>query len=329
MKNNMICPNCLAQDTIGARKDRDKKKYYSCSECNSIIPREYAENTGTPIEVVSAVGFRGHGKTLYFSSLFYSVDRLAAIWPGFYSFATDEKSLDTIKDNIAALKRGDLPPPNPASFPIPTNVRFCNLPNLGNRFFLFYDTGGEAYTRASKLIKYASFVKRSKTVIFLISLEDIAYDAAKMHELLSIYVQGLTELEGKPGDQHLLVVFSKGDLLGTRLDKRKPIRRYLEKGGLESLGKIKMRDYITRMKRVSGHLRKFARKELHATQFVNFAQDQFKSLDFSIISSLGAKPVGNRLQVEITPRRIFDPLLWVSFKSLSWFRRNYLFWREK
>lgn len=325
MNRNILCPYCLAQRTISVKKDDNKTSYYSCSDCNAIIPREYAENHTTPVEVISAVGFRGHGKTLYFSSLFYSVNKLASLWPGFYSFASDERSLDTINDNITKLKKGTLPPPNPASFPIPTNVRFCNIPTLGTRFFLFYDTGGETYTRASKLIKYAGFVKRSRTVILLISLEDLDYDGLKMHELLSTYTQGLIELGGNPKAQHLLVVFSKGDLLGAKFAKRQKIKDYLDTGGLEHLENINMKDYIAQMSRVSTLLRRFARKELNAAQFISFAVDQFKSLDFSIISSLGSKPAGSRLQVEITPRRIFDPLFWVSYKSLGWLKRKLLF----
>jgi hypothetical protein len=332
LRRKIVCPNCLEQRTIKTRLDENNKEYYSCLACNSVIPREYAENTSSPVEVVSAVGFRGHGKTLYFSSLFYSIDKLASIWPGFYSFAADERSLDTIKDNISKLKKGELPPPSPASFPIPTNVRLANLPALGDRFFLFYDTGGESYTRASKLIKYAGFVRRSHTAVFLVSLEDLDYDGSKLHELLSIYVQGLTELAGKPGNQHLLVVFSKGDLLGPKLNSggsgSERIWQYLTGGEIKSLNHIKILDYIKGMQEVSADLREFTGRELNALQFINFAQDQFRSVEFSLISSLGAKPVGNRLQVEINPKRLFDPLLWIAYRSLNRLGRTSLLWRK-
>ncbi|NIM13849.1 MAG: hypothetical protein GTO45_17535 [Candidatus Aminicenantes bacterium] len=324
MKNKMICPYCLEQKTIAVRKDKNKKSYYSCSACNSIIPREYAENTAIPREVVSAVGFRGHGKTINFSSLFYSVDELASIWPGFYSFAIDEKSLETLRNNINKLKKGELPPPSPTSFPTPTIVRFSNIPGLGDRFFLFYDTSGEAYTNASRLITNARFVKRSQVVIFLISLKDLDYDGSKMHDLLSVYIQGLTELEGNPKDQHLLVVFSKGDVLNPIMDENsrwKEIWQYLTNGGLKSLENIKIKKYIAGMKKASNILRDFTRIDLKATQFLNFAKNRFKTVEFSIISSLGANPVESRLQVEITPKRIFDPLLWVTYQSLSWFKK--------
>lgn len=328
MGNRKICPYCLAESSIKKLSDPNNNQYYACNTCKSNISREYAENTTCETEVISTVGFRGHGKTLYFSSLFYSFDKLATIWPGFYSFATDEKSLNTIKDNISKLKKGELPPPTPTSFPIPTNARLSNMPALGNRFFLFYDTGGEAYAGASKLIKYAGFVGRSKTIIFLVSLKDIDFDPLKLHELLNVYVQGLTELGGDPKKQDLLIVYSKGDLIGSHLDEWQQIHTYLSNGGLENLRDLNLGRYVLSMKMVSSRLKRFTKKELNALQFVNFAQDRFKSVEFSIISSLGAKPEGNRLQVEMNPKCIFDPLLWVSFRSLGWLKRTLLLWKK-
>ena len=51
------------------------------------------------------------------------------------------------------------------------------------------------------------------------------------------------------------------------------------------------------------------------TQRINTAQAHFKSLNFSIISALGTEPMGARLSVDIVPRRILDPLLWIMEKS--------------
>ncbi len=328
MGNRKICPYCLVAGSIKKLSDANKNQFYACETCKSTISREYAENTTCETEVISTVGFRGHGKTLYFSSLFYSFDKLATIWPGFYSFATDEKSLNTIKDNISKLKKGELPPPTPTSFPIPTNTRLSNMPVLGNRFFLFYDTGGEAYAGASKLIKYAGFVSRAKTIIFLVSLKDIDYDPLKLHELLNVYVQGLTELGGDPKKQDLLVVYSKGDLMGSHLEDWKQIRLYLSNGGIDNLKDLNLGRYVMGMKKISSRLKRFTKNELNALQFINFAQDSFKSVEFSIITSLGAKPDGNRLQVEMNPKCIFDPLLWVSFRSLSWLKRTLLLWKK-
>ncbi|NIM13845.1 MAG: hypothetical protein GTO45_17515 [Candidatus Aminicenantes bacterium] len=321
MKNN-ICPYCLEQKTIAARKDKDEKSHYSCSACNSRIPRGYAENTKTPIEVVSAVGFRGHGKTIYFSSLFYSRDILASIWPDFYTLPADEETLKTIKKNITELEKEDLPPRTPISFPKPTIVEFCNIPGLGNRFFIFYDTGGETYETPSDLGQYALFVKRSQTVIFLISLEDLVHEEIDMYDLLQVYVLGLNDkLEGNTKNQHLIVVFCKGDILEPRLRRWEEIWEYLINGRLESMKNISIGNYIDGMKRISGLLKDFTKTELKENQFINCAKNRFKSYDFSIVSSLGSNPIENRLRTKINPKRIFDPLLWIIYKSLSRFKK--------
>jgi hypothetical protein len=167
MVPDILCPYCLEQNAI-RKISEDKQQYFTCAGCNTRIPLEYMNNVRIPKEVVSAVGFRGHGKTVYFASLFHTMNDLASFWPSFYTFAVDEKSLDIVRQNSKLLKVGELPAPTPMNFPAPTIVRFSNIPSLGDRFFLFYDTSGEAYARQSALIQHASFVRRSRTAVFIL-----------------------------------------------------------------------------------------------------------------------------------------------------------------
>lgn len=311
MVKNSLCPYCLDVDSIADKSDKNEQNY-ACLNCKSNIPREYVNYGKIPREVISAVGFRGHGKTVYFASLFHTLNDLASFWPGFYTFAVDEKSLETVRDNANLLRAGTLPDPTRANFPAPTIVRFSNMPSLGHRFFMFYDTSGEVYARQSALIQYASFVKHSHTVIFIISLDDLEREGQRAHDLLSVYVQGLTELDGNTEEQRLLVVFSKADRLETRLQNNEEILHYLQTGRLENLGNVKLNQYVKDMRRMSKSLGKFVRYDLKDMQFLNFAQDRFKGVDFCIVSALGSEPAGNRLCDEVTPKRIIDPILWVA-----------------
>ena len=74
----------------------------------------------------------------------------------------------------------------------------------------------------------------------------------------------------------------------------------------------------------------FTEQELNAHEFVNAAESNFKSLNFSIISALGTEPEGARLTVEIVPRRILDPVLFVIEKSFDddsqWFFQRWFGW---
>ena len=320
LRAGLMCPGCLERDCI-RKHDQGKRQYFSCTDCSASIPAEYVNETGIEREVISAVGFRGHGKTMYFGSLFYTIDDLAKYWPGFYTFALDETSLDVVREISADLKAGKRPKSTGASFHSPTIVRLSNIPGLGDRFLLFYDTGGESYTNANRLIQHARFVRNSRTVIFIVSLDVLEKKNERMNDLLSVYVQGLNELEGKTEDQHLIVVLSQGDKYQERLRGRDHVWRYLQEGTLEELGNEKLGRYINGMKVISDSLRSFVRDDLGEAQFLNFATTRFRSVEFSIVSALGADPVGDRLQFEIVPKRIMDPILWVMYKSLGFFRR--------
>jgi len=277
-----------------------------------------------PPVVVSAVGFRAHGKTVYLASLFDVFDELAQLWPNFYTHALDEPSLDTVNENKARLKRGELPESTPKNFPRPTIVRARNLPRYHSRHLLFYDTSGEAFERASQLVTHAGFVRRSQTVMFLISLQDVGEEPGEeMHRLLQVYVQGLrNDLQGDPKRQHLVVVYTKGDDLGERLADWDHLRYDLAGGSLDHLARL--HDYLARLRRTSEELRQFTREGLQALQFMNMTREEFRSVEYTMVSALGAPPQGNRLSSEARPWGILDPLLWMMEKSLSPWQR---FWR--
>jgi hypothetical protein len=92
----MLCPFCLKEGTI-KRQVADVRYIYVCSEHpEPKIPVAQAEDENIPGEVISAIGFRGHGKSAYFTSLFSVIDDLAEVWPGFYYSAIDEHRLDKV-----------------------------------------------------------------------------------------------------------------------------------------------------------------------------------------------------------------------------------------
>ena len=74
---------------------------------------------------------------------------------------------------------------------------------------------------------------------------------------------------------------------------------------------------MERLEHISNRLLEFTEQELQAHEFINTAEANFKSINFSIISALGTEPQDGRLAVAIVPRRILDPLLWVMEKSFS------------
>lgn len=307
----MLCPFCLRENTI-KRVEEGGRTYYICSEHpEPRIPVIYGENYTTPRDVISAIGFRGHGKSAYFASLFSSLDDLARVWPNFFTFPIDEKALDTVHDNIRLLKGGKLPSATPVNFPYPTIVQFSKMPKFGERFLIFYDTGGENFERASRLVVNANFVKRSQTAIFFMSLHDLDYNPQEMARLLSVYIMGLKELGGDPRQQNLLVVLTKGDLLAPKLEKRTDVWNYLVNGDTRNLQYGNIYTQISEMKKISKSLMAFIRDDIGAANFVSLGTNNFRAVDFCIISALGSAPNGDQLDISAAPKRIFDPILWV------------------
>jgi hypothetical protein len=101
---------------------------------------------------------------------------------------------------------------------------------------------------------------------------------------------------------------------------------YLVAGSVEDLSRTQ--GYMERLEHISNRLLTFTEQELQAHEFLNAAEANFKSLNFSIISALGTEPQEGRLAVAIVPRRILDPLLWVLEKSFTGSERLYHRWWE-
>lgn len=321
----MLCPFCLKENTIKKIDDRGRP-YYICSEHpEPRIPIIYAENEKIPREIISAIGFRGNGKSAYFASLFTNLDALANpnIWPRFSYNPVDDHGLTIVHQNMKLLKKGILPQATPKNFPIPTIVQFSDMPKFKDRFLIFYDTSGESFEKASDLGTYANFVTRSQTAIFFMSLHDLEYNPQEMLRLLHVYMIGLKELGGNPKQQHLLIVLTKGDLLALKLKTHPEIWDYLVNGDVKSLRYADISAQMSEMKKISKLLKDFLRKDIAATGFLSLGEKNFLSVEICITSALGSAPKGDQLDISSTPKRVFDPILWVMNNSTGW--RSFFF----
>jgi len=69
----MLCPFYLSD-----HKQFQKEKIgFSCPKCKEAVPTKYINDyyDFSPV-VLSTVGFRGHGKTVYLASLLYNLRRM-------------------------------------------------------------------------------------------------------------------------------------------------------------------------------------------------------------------------------------------------------------
>jgi hypothetical protein len=276
-----------------------------------------------PPLVVSAVGLRGHGKTVYFASLFYVLKEspLSAFWqPDFFALSLSDSDLKTVHSNAKMLKDGKLPGSTPMNFPRPTMLRVAGIPMWQKQrdcTLVFYDTSGEAYERASELVKYARFAQQAEMVMLLVSLSDMQDPPRDMRTLLNTYIIGIEDLGGSTRHQDLMVIYTKADEMTKRLSSPPwgSVRTYLDEGSVDSLAQVK--GYHRRMYDISNLLYDFTRMELKADEFVNLAQTNFRGVGFSIVSALGAAPEDGHMSSEVDPLRVLDPVIWMIARSPS------------
>ncbi|RKZ92604.1 MAG: hypothetical protein DRR19_03700 [Candidatus Parabeggiatoa sp. nov. 1] len=324
----MLCPFCLSNV-----KFQKEKQGYFCPKCKEIVSAKYVSDYRRfPPVVLSTIGFRGHGKTVYLASLFHALRRmdLPTHWPDFYTMALSDESLDTLDENAKILESGYLPDSTPKNFPKPTIVQVGKIPFQPDSTLLCYDTGGESFEKGSQIGKYASFVSHSQTVLFLLSIPDLRKTTnnivSEMERLLTVYINGVSELGGDTRQQHIVVVYTKADEWVQSLSSRyQDLKEYLALGTIEGLSDHK--NYRRRLYKISQRLQELTNQHLKAGNFVSTAKAKFASLRFSIISALGSSPVGGELSAQITPRRVLDPLFWIMEKQQPIWRQVWRYYR--
>jgi formylglycine-generating enzyme required for sulfatase activity len=337
----MICPYCAedipanSQQHAGCRRIRDKQ-----------FPQPYLhlhgdDGSAEPV-VLSVVGFPGHGKTVYLCALFdYLDNHLTVMWRdwGFYNHVLDQESLSLLNDNRRKLRSGILPPPTQQSFPRPGIFRLTHMPHsvggnglppLVDTTVLIYDPPGEAFSTEDKIVEFASFVKRSSCVLFLIDLTALGDSMAdEMALLLDTYLLGMRRMGIEKKSQHMTVVYTKSDEMKVSvpefknfLEQEPRLKDYLDQQRPGTLSDPHA--HLRRLADISSLLETFTWSELNAAKFIQEAKDWFASVSYAVVSSLGAAPeerqdgngnVDKRLAVKMSPRGVADPLLYVLAKS--------------
>jgi hypothetical protein len=237
-------------------------------------------------------------------------------WPGFYRQALNQESVKVEYQNVKRLLRGQLPQPTAAPLAEPAIHRLFAMPRFGDRTVLLYDQPGAAFDSETGMAEQASTLVRGSCLLLLISLADLGQPMHQgMRRLLKAWV---AQTAGrKPRAQHLVVVYSKADLLVDRFPLPQPVVDYLIGEDIQALADVA--GYLALMRRISSMLEEFTAAALYAREFAELAQRHFRTVSYCAVSALGSSPAGTRLDLSIAPRRVVDPLLWV-LKRSDWVR---------
>ena len=213
----MRCPFCLNEVAAFVEEtDATGRPLLVCPEpaCREQgVPVLYAQQYGQmPSLPFSIIGLRGHGKTVFLTSLFHEFDDLGRRWPGFYWAALDEEGMREVRQRLDDLRAGRLPEATNKVFPRALLLRMSAIPRVRATHLMMFDTSGEAFGSVNDIIAYARYVKRSPGVIWLISLENLE-SPDHLDGFLTVYLQAQAEMKGDPKKQELIVALTKGDLL--------------------------------------------------------------------------------------------------------------------
>jgi len=315
---NIYCPYCLERVSL------KKNESYKCSNCEEDIPRDFIEKNNIPKVTVGLVGFRGHGKTTYITSLFYLLKFLKTKWRGYYFLTLDDHTSNIIYKHLPQFEEeSTLPDGTPANFPRPAVIQFHNIPYFRDYFLSFYDTGGEVFIRSEHIVDQGRFVAHSDVVLFIFSIDDLGENwTDNIEKLLDTYIRAVydrmhIDLKKK---QHLIIVLTKIDTLkNTRPEKQlsEKLIDYLDTGSYEEYLLLNNKYINKRLKHYSRTIKNWL-IEKGCQGFISAAEDKFKSVEYTIVSSTGAAPVGKKLVKKLEPqdpKRVLDPFLWILEKN--------------
>ncbi len=290
--------------------------------CGRKLPGEYVENPCRPA-MVAAVGYPGHGKTVYFSVLMgvFTDTSKQNLGTGFFSKTLNPESAQRMLDSARMLRDGRLPPPTTYTFEHPTVVRVSNMSMVGTRDLLFYDVSGEAFERWGRSGQPDERIVRYFTLAdtLLVMLSPTARPTTRNPwELMDSYVGDVSSRPGGANSlksKRVVLMYTRGDEMITALHKVGfgDVANYLtaEPGPIDD-------DYSSILQYISGRLAEFTCAHIPGgLNFHNLCADHFAAVHYSIVSALGSAPTevsgGNTSgvrQVQFTePRRIADPLI--------------------
>lgn len=125
----MKCPYCFKEIRYKKRVSGMRQIYY-CTSCKSEIHRAYVEFPEIPVTRIGFVGYTGHGKTVYTTSLFYLLQSIDLYWEDFYFETLDDFTHEIMYQKVPQLKKGQLFSGTPINFPEPAFIRLNKLPHL-------------------------------------------------------------------------------------------------------------------------------------------------------------------------------------------------------
>lgn len=307
-ETNINCPYCLNKNaTIDIQP---KTGTYHCSFCKSQLPRNYVEAKQVIRSTVGIVGFSGHGKTVYLTSLFLSLSKFSKYWSQYYFRSLDEYTHRIVYEQVPMFESGRFPESTPANFPNPALIHYNDIPVFDDAYLGFYDTAGEVFRDSDQIARAGFFVAQADVLLFIISIADIPegkYDE-EMSKLLDTYIRAVEDKLSMTikGNQKIIVIFSKADIIVSKMPEK--LKNWFE-NGIEDWYAFDLSNKLVDMDLMSMEIEEWLLEKLEAHRFVNMVRANFHDYRFAFVSSTGFNFDPSDKQPP-QPLRVLDPWLW-------------------
>jgi GTPase SAR1 family protein len=319
----MICPFCLGNHI----------DLTTCPNTKMPIPETYGKRYGQiPVFFIMFIGYSGHGKTCYLSSLLHSLyeDGYAASWSNFSFRGLTMDTLRNINEvYVTPLQSGHIPLPTTEMMG-PLIIHFQNIPlkanpwqrfasalagnptaiKQGDAIAVFFDIGGEVYDVKQKIDQSLPVLSKANPLILLIDLPILIEESqgegpsaqGSLHTLvnnINIALEGIGKAQ-----KDVVISFTKSDRMWGKQDVYGPLAERLDSRipTIEELPK-----YLDQLDMYSQQVGHYIEAKYGA--FHNVVANNFRNVCYTATSSLGSEPIGDRVQT-VSPNRVFDPLFW-------------------
>ena len=252
---------------------------------------------------ITLVGFRQHGKTVYFSSLYIQLGEAARLWNPFCYHPSDESGLDKIRAAGETLRGGTLPDPAQHMFAESLTIRLMNLPirygGYDEAQLLLFDTSGENFKRSGLLKTNANYIARSNVLIWLVSATEV--ESLDLIGFKTSYDEAF-QAARRP---KLVVVLTKSDVFVDSPGFPVEASRLLT-GQIDELELAKDPAKLANLSRALAQWLRGRKLD----NFVSLVSSKdFSGVTFLAISSLGGSPTASKTITHVQPRGVMLPIL--------------------
>ena len=301
-----------------------------CPYCHNELPISAGK---VPSNIISIVGATSVGKSVYMTSLIHTLQHVTAsnfnaacipmnadISRRFRTYYEDpifEKGM-----MLGATQKIEKMEPFIFNFVFKDET----LPPLT---LVFFDVAGEGMTDRNYLDIYASHIKNSAGILFmvdplqiktirdrlLISLGEESGDLAPRHAeprdvIISMFENFIGHQEKSKTDIPTAIVLTKSDMLkhlreedGTYIDTNSNVFRNVVHSEVLNLHEFS---------NIDGEIRRFIEKV--DRPFKDAIDVYFKDTAYFAVSALGSNPVNKQMERVVTPIRVDEPFVWLMHK---------------